>query len=1016
MSHHFPTYTQHDREIPNAQLTVLLQFFTARVDDYNGVDGVVRGLVALYRRGARPVTGGEAACATARAVFNQVRVQALAQGTRYLFFQLFEMLLDDAVVRDELGGEFVHGFVQAIDGEKDPRNLMLAFTLVDRVMRAPVRDWKRYAEDLFEVSSCYFPITFRHQPDDPDAVTQDQLVVALRQCLTHYSLASFAVPFLLEKLEESVPGTQRECVVTLVEILRRAKEDGGDATAVLARGDQPVVDEAGQVLVEGVTEVHAAAIGSAVMAQIVAGRDTALVDGCVHAISVACDALSRGIQVDAQPQSLLANFLAQIVPLAAGNIERDASLPRVRLDSGRAAAACCRGSEASCLTVLKDVLKPLLARQHSAVPTVRRADVSLAAAIAEAISERLHRNSSDARMHPLMPYRDSLLELFRSILLHDPTSVTRAAAVSGVGALAAAGSPALLDDAARVSAVELVAHHLLTDVHGEVRRAALTFFCNVLSQGAASVAHAAVLARVLSDTVPALLARVPEALLVDGPVRAAGTQGASGDDASDRERPTRALAALAELAQTDEQVFEAIVGPLATQACQCVLALTADENVDDEPVHAVALAHIFQCINLACGRAVPKSRAALHGEAAIVQPLIAALQQRAKATPNRLNSASMTQLIATVTGRVNVLDDAGRLRVRDSLGLARLESVVREGTPSQHQAVQLVCAIVRATSRSFGLPSERDALIAAAIEALRNPRCAGDVQLALTYVLAMIVNAVDTVEPPRELVSLAAAGNIGAAAALVWAVKAAMARGAESARSLLVDTILHQLLCGEQVTSELERMRDVLAAAFGTVLFADGAHVLSVEKRLHKQKYFSVVLPAMLDEYRKRSADGNACGDRLLMALCGALRHMPPTVVAQHASTLAPLVGAAVRRASSPNSLAAVEAVRALLATPDSALTRSAADVQSLTLALLGIACRTGAPAQQCAALTTLRELAGSVQYRSIFPVKQKVLDELHKALDDSKRNVRREAARTRNEFFTLGATSPPPAKARGCG
>jgi hypothetical protein len=152
------------------------------------------------------------------------------------------------------------------------------------------------------------------------------------------------------------------------------------------------------------------------------------------------------------------------------------------------------------------------------------------------------------------------------------------------------------------------------------------------------------------------------------------------------------------------------------------------------------------------------------------------------------------------------------------------------------------------------------------------------------------------------------------------------------------------------------------------------------------------------------------------MALCGALRHMPATVVAQHASTLAPLVGAAVRRASSPNSLAAVEAVRALLATPDSALTRSAADVQSLALALLGIACRTGAPAQQCAALTTLRELSAAVQYRSIFPVKQKVLDELQKALDDSKRAVRREAARTRNEFFTLGATAPPPAKARGCG
>jgi hypothetical protein len=494
----------------------------------------------------------------------------------------------------------------------------------------------------------------------PDAVTQDQLVVALRQCITHYSLASFAIPFLLEKLEESVPGTQRECVVTLTECLRRAKADGGDATAVMARGDPAVTDEAGQLLVEGISEVHAAAIGSAVMAQIVAGRDTALVDGCIHSVAVACEVLSRGIQVDAQPQSLLSNFLAQILPLAAGNIERDAALPRLRLDCGRAVAACCRGCEASCLAVLKDVLKPLLARVHSAVPTVRRADVSLAAAIVEAISQRLHRGTGDVRMHPLLPYRDALLELFRSTLLHDPTSATRAAAVAGVGGLAAAGSPPLLDDDTRVSAVELVAHHLLIDVNGEVRRAALTFLCNVLGNGAASAAHAAVLSRVLSDTVPTLLSRVPEALLVDVPVRATGGAGAPGDDASDHERPTRALAALSELAQTNEDVFEAIVGPLAAQACQCCLALTGDESIDDEPVHAVALAHIFQCLNVACGRAAPNSRAALHGEAAIVQPLIAALRKRAETTPHRLNSASMMQLIATVTGRVNVLDSAGR--------------------------------------------------------------------------------------------------------------------------------------------------------------------------------------------------------------------------------------------------------------------------------------------------------------------------------------------------------------------
>lgn len=999
---------------PHAAL--LLDFFVARVDDYNGIEGVVRGLVALFRRNS--ISGSHdnaAACGVARAVFNNVRVQALQQRARFDFLQLFALLLDDSAVRDELGGEFVHGFVQAVDGEKDPRNLLLVFELMHRIMASstPVRDWKRYAEDLFEVMTCYFPITFRHQPGDPDAVTQDQLVVALRRCLAHSSLASFVVPFLLEKIDDGVPGTQRECVVTLVDCLRRAQADGGDATAIAARGEPPATDEAGQVLVEGVTELHAAAIGSAIMAQIVAGADTALVDCCVDSIALACAALTRGLQLDVQPQSLLANVLAQIVPPAAANVERDSTLPRLRLDSGRAVAACCRGCEASCLLALKEVLKPLLARVHSAVPTVRRADVALAAAMVAAVSDRLH-SAGDARTHPLLPYRDALVDLFRSTLLHDPTAAARAAAVAGLGALAAAGSPALLDDEARAAAVRLVAERLLDDISGDVRRAALSALCDTLGRGEASVAHAAVLAHVLAETVPALLARVPEAL--NNELAA----GAAADSAlTERaDRSVRSLAALAELAQAHALAFEAIVGPLTALACRCLVALTREVDVAaDEQAAAVLLAHLFQCLNLACGRATPRSAAALHGEQAIAMPLIAALHERARATPHRLNVATMTQVIATVTGRVNVLDAAGQARVRDAVLAGDVGRALRtDGSPAEQQVLQLVSSIVRATARTCGVPRDAAALVETALAAVRHATCAGDVQLALTYVLAMLVNAVDGLEPPRELCALAAAGNAAAAVALVWAVKAAMARGAESAKALLVDTLVLELLCGAGASAELERMRDVVAAAFGSVLFADGAHVLHVEKRFYKQKYFSIVLPSVLAEYRKRGGAGDACGDRLLMALCGALRHMPAPVVALHADTLAPLVGAAVRRASSASSLAALEAVRALLSTPDSALTRSAADVQSLALALLGIACRTGAPAQQCAALATLRELSNAVPYRSIFPVKQKLIDSLQAVLGDDKRAVRHEAARTRNHFFTLvGAPAAAPAK-HGCG
>ena len=40
-----------------------------------------------------------------------------------------------------------------------------------------------FAEELFEVTSCYFPIDFRPQPDDPRGVKREELILGLRSCL-----------------------------------------------------------------------------------------------------------------------------------------------------------------------------------------------------------------------------------------------------------------------------------------------------------------------------------------------------------------------------------------------------------------------------------------------------------------------------------------------------------------------------------------------------------------------------------------------------------------------------------------------------------------------------------------------------------------------------------------------------------------------------------------------------------------------------------------------------------------
>jgi len=54
--------------------------------------------------------------------------------------------------------DFVVNFLQAIDGEKDPRNLLLLFQIIPKVIDS--FDLGPFIEDFYEVLACYFPIDF----------------------------------------------------------------------------------------------------------------------------------------------------------------------------------------------------------------------------------------------------------------------------------------------------------------------------------------------------------------------------------------------------------------------------------------------------------------------------------------------------------------------------------------------------------------------------------------------------------------------------------------------------------------------------------------------------------------------------------------------------------------------------------------------------------------------------------------------------------------------------------------
>lgn len=126
-----------------------------------------------------------------------------------LFFYHFRKILQhpdfykhDFKALVSLSDELIPQFIQAMDGEKDPRNLLIAFKIFRLMTR--VLDISKYIEDLFELLWCYFPITFKPPPNDPYAITSEELKQHLRECIaaTPY-FAKFAMPSLQEKLENT---------------------------------------------------------------------------------------------------------------------------------------------------------------------------------------------------------------------------------------------------------------------------------------------------------------------------------------------------------------------------------------------------------------------------------------------------------------------------------------------------------------------------------------------------------------------------------------------------------------------------------------------------------------------------------------------------------------------------------------------------------------------------------------------------------------------------------------------
>eukprot|EP00128_Syssomonas_multiformis_P000961 Colp12_sorted_trinity150504_noHs@23164 len=195
-----------------AEVDLFVSFFIDRIQDGPSLGDALVGVLAIAKR---QQLRNDHVTRIALAIFNEVHVQSQPQPIRYTVFQILSALMSKyREALRSMGSDFVFGFIQSMDAEKDPRNLVAIFEMIPIIIAEFT--YSMFTDDLFEVISCYFPVTFNPGPNDPYGITREELVDGLRTCLTATpAFAEFLIPLLLEKISSTIKDTKLEAMRTM---------------------------------------------------------------------------------------------------------------------------------------------------------------------------------------------------------------------------------------------------------------------------------------------------------------------------------------------------------------------------------------------------------------------------------------------------------------------------------------------------------------------------------------------------------------------------------------------------------------------------------------------------------------------------------------------------------------------------------------------------------------------------------------------------------------------------------
>ncbi|TPX58071.1 hypothetical protein PhCBS80983_g03371 [Powellomyces hirtus] len=974
-------------------VNVLVKFYIERLQDQPSVGELLKGLHAILKLDL--VTSPDAE-QVARSIFAELNVQTYQQTVRHAAFEIFDLLMRKQLpaVR-KFGPSFVSDYVQVMDGEKDPRNLLLAFRTVKLIIGT--LDYSNHAEDLFGIVFCYFPITFRPPPDDVYGITAEDLKLALRECISATPLfAKYAMPLLIEKLASISGSAKRDAMETLTAC---APVYGADALLphIFKTADDNNI---------------AAALAS------------------VNAITLA---LSSATVSSSSVKSPLETFLELAVKDSIHNF-KDPELKYGKL-TGKMLVAAASACDPACHHVVNAVVPPILEQcRMQNLPTRQKhlleilVDFLKAGQDVYGLTSVSAMDLDDDFLNPILSYKDRLFELYiAATAAASEYMPLRRTGIRGLAALLM--SRQLLAGQEVEMAINQLNQAIVTDPDPEVRNEAIQALVTFATAKPEVV---------LATTFPALFHELPEGAGPQDATHVAGILKAILALSATGGLHTRGLQGL--LQRLDSVGLVTMFGGSELQYAE-TLSKTILEIIDEPSLATAPGAAAIDSQDAIPGLAesiiqpvlVKTISASLSEQAVLlIQPRILCVWARILGSVMRVLDATQQQSLLESVIAIFVNDEVERLpgvTRSPQVSFAPLES----STPESQTRLSVLFAAIVCNCRpnvSFGtqdLPAFVDALI---VRALRSTDAA--LAESLAKCAASIINKM------KDDAQISAYMQRDIITSLHTAIRDDSPSGHSLRRkSIYICSWIARALiirshpAGYQITTEVLRLLDsgeqgttlpqagmlcskAAADAVGIIIHApeDGSLTrksFANVKLLHPQRFFGHCVPFLVQGFQHASL---VTKNAYLLALSHLLKNVPKAVVSNTLTDLFPLLLFSLSIPDPGLKLATLETLQALLVDSPPAI---APRVSSLIYALLNMAAGpVGAAAGterdpmnvRIAALKVLGDFPKKFEYAHLFPHKVTVLSRLNVALDDPKRAVRKEASSARNRWYLLLARS----------